>query len=428
MLRRYVTIVCLFGLGMAAGVRGEDGVQKLRQHGAEIYYADLDLRVALAKSGRIMLPDARRKRPSVTARAFDWTKLLPRDFVLRQADSATCWGFASVTALEYSWVVRNGGRTPLLAVQPILDRTRKYGATPVGVALQDLLEHGTCLHKNYPHVGKPDKLRTKVAMRYRAIAWGQVNGNGGNPTVEQLKQALVDYGPLLVTVNVTPAFQGYKGGIFRDDSPLPDPPSGHAVVLVGWDDAKGKAGCWRIENSWSEKWGELGFMWIERGSNQIGHEAYWVRAQGAHYLLPSDIHKRVSADTDPFPKWPNARKVTAKPPNLPVQPPAEALGRQGERVVVQFRVRGGGINTNNGHIELFSETSWQNDGNLIVRVLKSELGKFPAKTDRELLESYRGKEIRVRGSVQPNWVKVGNKPRNLPIIEVGDPEQIEIVK
>lgn len=428
MLRRYGTIVCLVWLAMAAGVRGEDTVQMLRKNGAEVHYADLDLRAALTKTGRILLPDARRKRPSVSARSFDWTKMLPRDFVLRQADSPTCWAWACLTALEYNWVIRNGGKAPLLAVQPILDRTGKYGGASAGLALQDLLEHGTCLHSNYPHVGKPDKLRTKVAMRYRAIAWGRVEGNGGDPTPEQIKQALVDYGPLVAHVSVTPAFKAYKGGVFRDDSPLADPPSGHFVVLVGWDDVKGKAGCWKIENSWGERWGELGFMWIERGSNQIGHEAYWVQAQAIHYQLPGDIHKRVSAQADPFPKWPNARKLTAKPPDLPVQTPAEALGRQGERVLVQFRVRGGEIHPRQGHVQLYSETSWQNERNLIVRILKSELGKFPAKSDRELLESYRGKEIRVRGSVQPNWVKVGNKLRNMPILEVGDPEQIEIVK
>ena len=110
-----------------------------------------------------------------------------------------------------------------------------------------------------------------------------VGNSSGDPTVEELKQALVDHGPLVASVNVTPAFKAYKGGVFRDDSPLPDPPAGHAVVIVGWDDAKGKGGCWRIENSWSERWGELGFMWIEHGSNQIGREAYWVQAQASQY-------------------------------------------------------------------------------------------------------------------------------------------------
>jgi hypothetical protein len=427
MLRRHGFIVCLLCLGAVAAAHGGEQLPKYRRNGAEAYYADLDLRAALDKTSRAALPEVRRKNPKITDQTFLWTKLLPRDFVLRQADSAICWAFAGVTALEYNWVIRNGGRTPLLAVQPILDRTGKWGGAPLSLALQDLLDHGTCLAKNYPHVGNPDKLRTKAPMRYRAIAWGRViGGDGGEPTVEQIKQTLVDHGPLVASINLTPAFKAYKGGVFRDDSPLPDPPSGHAVVIVGWDDSKAKAGCWRIENSWGEKWGELGFMWLAYGSNQIGREVYWIHSQAAQYQLPSDIHKRVSADTDPFPKWPNARKATAKPADLPVLSVSEALGRQGDRVVVQFRPRGGGIGDRD-HVELYSEKSWQDERNLTVRILKSEQDKSTAKNDRELVSRYLGKEIRVRGSVQPNWIRIDKKPANRPMIEVGDPDQIEIV-
>jgi hypothetical protein len=413
--------------------RGDDSWQKLRRDGAEVYYADLDLRAAFAKTGTVTLPEARRKRPAATDRTFDWTRVLLRDFVLRQADSATCWAFAPLTAFEYNWVLRNGGRMPLLAVQPILDRTGKYGSGSPAWALTDLLDHGTCLASNYPHVGKPGKLLTRVPMRYRAIAWGLVAGTGGTATVEQLKRALLDHGPLIAHVHVTPAFKAYKGGVFRDETPPGVEPSGHFVVLVGWDDSKGKGGCWRIENSWGEGWGEQGFMWLDYSSNNIADGgAWWVRAQANQYQLPDDIHKRVSAETDPSPRWPNARKLTVKPSESPVLTPAEARGRQGERVAVQFRVRGGDVHPREGHVQLFSEKNWWNEDNLNVRILKSELGKFPARSDRELLESYLGKEIRVRGSVQANLFylidKQGKRKVNRPIIEVGDPEQIEVVK
>jgi hypothetical protein len=430
MFRNYGTILCLFWLWPVEAIHGGDALPKLRRNGAEVFYADVDLRAALSKADRALLPEVRRKRAKITDPTFLWTKLLPRDFVLRQADAAICWAFASVTAFEYNWVIRNGGRTPLLAVQPIIDRTGKWAGAPADLALQELLDHGICLASNYPHVGQPGKPRTKAPMRYRAITWGRVFGNSGiDPTVEELKQALLDHGPLVAHVTLTPAFHAYKGGVFHDDSPLPkDSNSSHAVVIVGWDDTKAKGGCWRIENSWGEKWGELGFMWIAHGSNEIGRVAYWVQAQAVLYQLPSDIHKRVSPDTDPFPKGSNARKVTMKPPDLPVLSPAEALKRQGERVVVQFRVRGGSLPARAGDIKLYSEKSWQVEGNLIVRILKSEMDKFSPKNDRELLERYLGKEIRVRGSVQMNWIKVEDKSMNTPMIEIGDPEQIEIVK
>jgi cathepsin L len=47
----------------------------------------------------------------------------------------------------------------------------------------------------------------------------------------------------------------------------------HGIIIVGWDDAKKS---YRIKNSWGERWGEKGYMWIEYGCNNIGYGAAWV--------------------------------------------------------------------------------------------------------------------------------------------------------
>jgi hypothetical protein len=330
-----------------------------------------------------------------------------------------------LAAFEYNWAIRNGGPMPALALQPTLDRVGKNGSGYAGWALQDLLEHGTCAANAYPHVGKPATLNDKVKMPYRAIAWGLVAGTGGVPRVELLKQALLDHGPLVVNVYYTPAFTAYKGRVFRDDVKPPDGrPSNHILLIVGWDDTKGSRGCWKIQNSWGERWGERGFMWIEYGSNNIGHSACWVRAQAAQYALPADVHKQVTTATDPFPTGPGAKEVRATAPDLPVLTPLQALQKQGARVVVQFKVLGGDVHSTQGHVELFSEASWRHERCLIVRILKSELEKFSAKSDRALLESYLGKVVRVRGSVQMNPIG----PKGRLIVEVGEPGQIKVLK
>lgn len=261
-------------LGWAAGVGTADRCQKWRRDGAEVYYADQDLRAAFAKMYPHALPEARRKRPSATAAAFDWTPVIGQHHVLKQGTSINCWAYAALAAFEYNWAIRNGGAMPSLAVQPILDRVGKNGGGYAGWALRDLLEHGTCPAAAYPHVGKPGRLRAGVPMRYRAIAWGLVAGGGGVPSVQRLKEALVEHGPLVANDYYTPRFLAHKGGPFRDDTPLPaNPPSNHILLIVGWDDAKGKAGCWKIQNSWGDTWCEGGCMWIEYGSNRIGHSA-----------------------------------------------------------------------------------------------------------------------------------------------------------
>ena len=91
------------------------------------------------------------------------------------------------------------------------------------------------------------------------------------PTVEQLKAALVEHGPLAVTLNADNCFTVYKGGVFNGHNKYSP---NHVLVLIGWDDSKR---AWLIKNSWGVEWGEQGFGWIEYGSNSIGKFAAWIQ-------------------------------------------------------------------------------------------------------------------------------------------------------
>jgi C1A family cysteine protease len=79
----------------------------------------------------------------------------------------------------------------------------------------------------------------------------------------------------VAAVNATRAFQAYKGGVFNERDPGR---INHAILLVGWDDAKG---AWLMKNSWGVRWGEAGYMWIDYKSNSVGTAAAWVRAAHA---------------------------------------------------------------------------------------------------------------------------------------------------
>ena len=132
-------------------------------------------------------------------------------------------------------------------------------------------------------------------------------------------------------------------------------PINHSVVIVGWDDRKGK-GCWKVQNSWGPQWGEGGYVWIEYGCNNIGTDACWVRPQSDQYRLPDDAYTLIPGEVNPFHSWKSAKAVTppklAEPPTVTV---AEALKMPGERVVVQMTVNGVGTVAPVGHVELFSE-------------------------------------------------------------------------
>lgn len=91
------------------------------------------------------------------------------------------------------------------------------------------------------------------------------------PPVDQLKEALCNYGPLVACVSATDLFSAYTGGVFNENNMGT---VNHAVCLVGWDDDRG---AWLVKNSWSTSWGEDGYIWVAYGSNSIGYGAAWVQ-------------------------------------------------------------------------------------------------------------------------------------------------------
>jgi hypothetical protein len=108
----------------------------------------------------------------------------------------------------------------------------------------------------------------------KAVSWDYVSSPPDvPPTVEQLKTALIEHGPLAAPIIYDDCLSIYRGGIFNENR------SGkinHVVLLLGWDDAKS---AWLIMNSWGEDWGEKGFGWIRYASNRFGSFAAWIDAE-----------------------------------------------------------------------------------------------------------------------------------------------------
>jgi hypothetical protein len=109
---------------------------------------------------------------------------------------------------------------------------------------------------------------------HKASSWDYVNSPPDKPpTVEQLKTALIEHGPVVAPIIYDDCLQNYQGGVFNEKN---TGDIGHALLLIGWDDDKG---AWLVKNSWGEEWGEKGFGWIKYGSNNIGVFAAWIDAR-----------------------------------------------------------------------------------------------------------------------------------------------------
>lgn len=106
---------------------------------------------------------------------------------------------------------------------------------------------------------------------------------GEDPVVEDLKSAL-QQGPLVVAMFLPDdnSFDRYTGGVYTY-SGMPYAPgaaNGHAVLLVGYDDAER---AFRAKNSWGVNWGESGYFRIsyDEVENSMRFGSYAATASGA---------------------------------------------------------------------------------------------------------------------------------------------------
>ena len=277
---------------------------------------------------------------SASSTTFDWRKQDGATPVRNQKGCGSCWAFSTLGAFEGSYRIINNCAIDS-AEQDLLDcNPSGYSCGGGWWSFQYVINTGVARESDYPYQAVKGTCNSSVQRPYKALSWGYV-GSALIPSITEIKNALCQYGPLAIAVQVTPQFQAYTGGVYNACAnfwqgstnyavndlimptgsdiiyiciaagttnptepvwpPLPqpgDPPptvidgtvvwrySGrvnHGVTLIGWDDSKS---AWLIKNSWGTTWGETcgfgtenGFMWISYNCNNIGLGAAWVQAK-----------------------------------------------------------------------------------------------------------------------------------------------------
>ncbi len=225
--------------------------------------------------------------------AWDWRTsgagLTP---VRDQGQCGSCWAFATVGALESAFKVKMG--SDVNASEQFLVSCNSsgyscnggwfahdYHANTLG-KLQTAA--GAVAETTTPYTASNGSCNSVSNHPYRISSWSYIAGYTV-PSIDQIKNAIYNYGSVAASICVGSAFQRYTSGVFSTDESAACGSNkvNHAIVLVGWDDV---TQTWILRNSWGPSWAEQGYMRIKYGTSNVGFGANYVQlAQGINQSI-----------------------------------------------------------------------------------------------------------------------------------------------
>jgi cathepsin L len=231
---------------------------------------------------------------SAAAASFDWRAHGRVTPVRDQGTCGACWAFATDAAFESSYIDKQS-KTVTGSVQDLLDCARRdYDCRGGNWAFAYLEATGTTDDSAYGYQEKKGVCRVNLPRQYKAFNWNYiVPKNKRIPMVLEIKTALCERGPIASAATMTDAWRSYTAEAhYNFTQPFEEhsaDDANHAVLIVGWDNAKGTKGAWLVKNSWGTGWGLDGYMWITYDSDNMGDSAAWVQAPDPKLLFSPSL-------------------------------------------------------------------------------------------------------------------------------------------
>ena len=189
---------------------------------------------------------------------FDWRNQANLQPVRTQGNCGSCWSFATTAVLESLLIINGHDSYPDLAEQTMVSTCSNHGDCRGGYfeAFDYMTNIGLVAEYEDPYLMRNSVCRDLnfVERKYTA-SWMYITNNGGSPTIDQIKQAILDYGP--VSTDIVGSFPGYRSGIYNRCS---NRRTDHMVNIIGWSDY---GQYWIVRNSWGAEWGEQGHIRIK---------------------------------------------------------------------------------------------------------------------------------------------------------------------
>ena len=184
--------------------------------------------------------------------------------ILNQGNCGSCVAFSSVGTLETQVNVTSGipGLDPKFSTQDLFNcggASCDQGWEP-GPAADYMQQTGVTDEACMPYtsgasgqdVSCDQRCGDASSRAYKIVSYKQPSR--GYRDIDAVKAALAN-GPVVTTLTVYGDFLFYSGGVYKHVTG--DAEGGHAVSIVGYDDASQS---WIVRNSWGTDWGNNGFI------------------------------------------------------------------------------------------------------------------------------------------------------------------------
>ena len=193
--------------------------------------------------------------------SVDWRKSFKVSSVKNQGDCGSCWAFSSVGAVESAWAIKHNVLYNLSEQELIDCSSENHGCEggSMDLAFQYIIDNGLCDNSSYPYVAIDGQCNNSCKSLVKISNYSDII-----PNQEKMLMRAVQHQPVSVAIQANKrSFQMYKSGIYSD------PDCGfeldHGVLLIGYGyDKDYDMDYWIIKNSWSDSWGENGYIRIQR--------------------------------------------------------------------------------------------------------------------------------------------------------------------
>ncbi|OQR89653.1 cysteine protease family C01A [Achlya hypogyna] len=193
----------------------------------------------------------------------DWTGHKCLSPVRNQGTCGSCWAFAATGAVESAHCLATGTLMDF-SEQQLVSCAHNAGHGCGGGwpsrALDFVFNTGFCTDVSFPYTGRDDACRSCEKTKVAVGPTVNVRGEGA-------LQTAIDAQPASVMVEAANGvWRNYNSGVVRR---CPGAQSDHVVLAVGYG-SKGGVDHFKIKNSWGSRWGEGGYMYLERGGGGRG--------------------------------------------------------------------------------------------------------------------------------------------------------------